>query len=978
MKTTILFYLTILVCILFNYVMPQSHLSINEFMASNLNWIADNNGDYEDWIEIYNANDSSLNLAGYYITDDIDELTKWQIPFGYPDSTTIDSAGFRIFWADNQPWEGPLHLGFKLSKDGEQIVLVSSNGLTIIDSITYKPQTTNISMGRYPDGQDFWFYYNQPTPGDENLSGYLGVADSVTYSSPAGIYSTSLSLNISDDDPLTNIVYTTDGSNPDSLSPIMPDPLVLTSSSVIRARALKDNYIDGPIVSNAYYIDKDFNLPVLTLITDPDNMFDSEIGIYANWDRYGFNFERDVHVQYFKDRLEFSIPSGIRIQGSTSRSRSKKSFRLFFRDSYGAEQLEYPLFDGSHVQTFINIVLRAGYDDDVQMSNGTLLRDPLVSETWYDLNQLSSLSNFAVLYINNDYWGIYNIRESINEFFFQDHLDFQSFDLMRFEKYGAVVKYGSREAWDNFWDFVATGDFANETDYAEMQSRVDMDNLLALQAIIQCTQYRSWSWGCFAYKDVDPAAKWQFTIWDMDRAYTDLNWDGFYNYNITANEKWANLLVQKLLHNQDFKYAFINRVADYLNSYCSIESMITRLDSLVAIIEPEMPNEVDRWGVELSKWESSVEFLRNFARQRPDIVRNQILSEYGISDTINVKLITDLARGNLKLNTLTIAKYPWSGTYFTNVPITLTATPKPGYKFAGWIPESYPSDQRTITINSSENVNIQAIFELDPTASIVINEINYNSHKDVDPGDWIELYNPNDFEVDLSGCQLKDENTSGYIFQIPSSQTIYPHDFLVICESMYDFKNIFPDIDNCIGDFGGSLGFGLSGSGEKIQLLNNLNHIIDEVSYDDTIPWPIEADGQGYTLELIDSNTDNSVAENWRASQKVGGSPGEKNSVTNIDAQRIDAKPLSFQLFQNYPNPFNPKTVISWQLPVGSKVDLNIYNILGEKITTLVSEYKQPGNYSINWNAAGYPTGIYFYQLKTDKFNAVGKMILMQ
>jgi hypothetical protein len=969
--------IVISILVLSNFIFSQS-LVINEFMASNLNLIDDNNGDYEDWIEIYNTTDSLLDLAGCYITDDSMELTKWQIPKGYPDSTIIDSSGYRLLWADDQPWEGPLHLGFKLSKEGEQIFLVDSDGLTILDSITYHTQTTNVSMGCYPDGTDFWFYYDQPTPGFANIPGFMGVADSIKFSNPAGLYNPSLSISISDDDPLSEIVYTLDGSNPDSLSTKFTSPMVLNSSTVIRSRAIKDNYIDGPIVSNAYYINENFNLPVLTLITDPKNMFDAEIGIYANYNKYGFDWERDIHVQYFKDQLEFSIPSGIRIQGSTSRSRLKKSFRLFFRDSYGADRLEYELFENSPVQSFKNVVLRSGYDDDVQMSNGTLLRDPLVSETWNDLDQLTSLSNFAVLYINNDYWGIYNIRESINEFFLQDHLGFQSFDLMRFEKWGAVLKYGSRASWDDFWDFVETGDFTNEIDYEDMQSQLDMDNFLALQAIIQCTQYRSWTWGCFAFKESVPAAKWQFTIWDMDRAYTDLNWNGFNNYNDISNEKWTNLLVQKLLLNTDFKYAFINRVADYLNSYCSTEAMINRLDSLVAIIEPEMPNEVGRWGVTLSKWQANIEFLRNYARQRPDVVRNQILAQYSISDTINITLMTDADRGILKLNSLSIKKFPWSGIYFTNIPVTVSATPKPGYKFTGWIPDSYPPDQKTISVNSSESISIQAVFETDPNTNIVINEINYNAHPDFDPGDWIELYNPNDFEVDLSNCQLKDENTSGNVFKFPDSQTISAHEFLVLCESLNNFNKIFPDVNNCIGNFGGATGFGFSGSGEKIQLLNSLNQVIDEVNYDDSLPWPIEADGQGYTLELIESNMDNSLAENWRASKIVGGSPGQMNSVTSIGYKEIDDKPLTFKLYQNYPNPFNPKTIIRYLLPITCNIDLSIYNILGQKVVSLVSEKQNAGNYTVEWDATGFPTGIYFYSIKTDKFKSVGKMILMQ
>jgi hypothetical protein len=306
------------------------------------------------------------------------------------------------------------------------------------------------------------------------------------------------------------------------------------------------------------------------------------------------------------------------------------------------------------------------------------------------------------------------------------------------------------------------------------------------------------------------------------------------------------------------------------------------------------------------------------------------------------------------------------------------AISRPGYKFTGWIPDTYPADQNILTISSAENVSLQATFEEDSSISVVINEINYNSHSEMDAGDWVEIYNPNDFPVDISNCIFRDQNPTGNIFQIPPSQVVNANDYLVICGSIADFQQIFPDVHNCIGDFDGDEGFGLSGSGERIQLLSTEQQVLDEVIYDDVAPWPTEADGHGYTLELNDPSENNALAENWRASNIIGGSPGQINSVTSIESNLANVIPSEYRLYPNYPNPFNPTTVISYSLPVACYVDLSVYNIIGQKVAILVDEVQNSGNYKIDWNATGLSSGIYFYQLKTKDYNTTGKMILMR
>ncbi len=148
------------------YVAPV--LFINEFMASNDSAYADENGEYDDWIEIYNPGSEAIDIGGMYITDDLSDLTAWKIPTTDPQKTTIPAGGFLVLWADKQPEQGVLHVNIKLKGSGEQIGLTAPNGTTVIDSLTYPEQTTDVSMGRLPDGSDHWEYFQTPTPGASN------------------------------------------------------------------------------------------------------------------------------------------------------------------------------------------------------------------------------------------------------------------------------------------------------------------------------------------------------------------------------------------------------------------------------------------------------------------------------------------------------------------------------------------------------------------------------------------------------------------------------------------------------------------------------------------------------------------------------------------------------------------------------------------------------------------------------------------
>ena len=144
---------------------------INEFLTSNTNDIVDNKGEKEDWIEVFNTTSSPYNLAGMFISDDLNEPLKWQIPVGN-DSTIIPAGGYLVLFADKDPEQGVLHLDFRLSVGGEQLGLFDGLG-NAVDTFTFPGQFTDVSYGRNPDGTSNWVYFSETTPGTANLQNYL-------------------------------------------------------------------------------------------------------------------------------------------------------------------------------------------------------------------------------------------------------------------------------------------------------------------------------------------------------------------------------------------------------------------------------------------------------------------------------------------------------------------------------------------------------------------------------------------------------------------------------------------------------------------------------------------------------------------------------------------------------------------------------------------------------------------------------------
>jgi hypothetical protein len=891
-----------------------------------------------------------------------------------------------------------LHTNFKITSQGEDIILSDNTG-QIMDRIFTGPMLADVSRGRQPDGSENWFYFLEPTPGTANITPAYTIIDTlppVQFSLPAGFYSNDINISLSINAENTEIRYTTDGSDPDTTSMLYESPLILAQTTVVRAKAFQQGMLPSKITTHTYFINCSHPLPVISLSTTPANFWDNEYGIYVLGDNaepemphYGANYwqdwERPIHVEFFEPdgQLAFHLDAGTKIFGGWTRMNPQKSLAIYARNQYGYDKIEYPIFPDKPIGEFESIILRNSGND----WNYTMLRDAFMTGLVKEIDLDIQAYRPAIVYLNGEYWGIHNVREKINEHFLaaNRHVSSDNIDLL--ENDGIPIE-GDAEYYNSMIHFLETNDISRSENYEQIKTFMNVDNFINYQ--VAQIYFDNWDWPGNNLKYWRPrtqSGKWRWILYDTDfgfNLYKDQDSQANTLEFATAtdgpehpNPPWSTFIFRTLLENTQFRNEYINRSCDFLNTIFLPARVLQILNLYKTAIEPEIGDHLTRWEGSIDFWNSEIQKLETFATQRPSHLRNHIRDKWDLGNPASLTIhISPVDAGKVKINSIIPQQYPFNGIYFRNVPLQISAIPAYGYEFSQWTGDFSNSDAN-MELSLTQNMNITANFEPadDYTAPVVINEINYHSSDSYDPGDWIEIYNNSSTPVDISEWIFKDENDSiGFTF--PTNKMIEIGDYLVICNNCIAFSTCFPQVENFIGNFE----FGLNNGGELLILHDKGGNVIDSLHYDDQSTWPTEPDGNGPTLELKSPNLDNSLGENWSASN-FHGTPGAVNSVyTGILGENKNQLPKQFYLYQNYPNPFNPSTTLCFQLPSREKVTLKIYDILGRNVATIIDKYYPAGVHKIIWSIDNKrSTGIYFCQLKAgNKFNQIIKMVLIK
>ena len=265
---------------------------------------------------------------------------------------------------------------------------------------------------------------------------------------------------------------------------------------------------------------------------------------------------------------------------------------------------------------------------------------------------------------------------------------------------------------------------------------------------------------------------------------------------------------------------------------------------------------------------------------------------------------------------------------------------------------------RPVSATSPSGNDIGRVVAAD---TVVINEINYNSHDDYESKDWVELYNAGTTDVDLTGWTYSDEDDD-HVFAFPDGTILRSGEYLVAAQEIASFSAIHPGVSNVVGD----ADFGLAGGGELVRIFDASGAIADSLTYDDSAPWPEEADAQGYTLALTDPTCDNHLPECWSASAQMNGTPGAANfpPVTAVERETPET-PLRIDIF---PNPAAGQTTVSVSGATGDAVRIEVFDVRGRQVPVPASRISLPGSAVLDTGALA--TGLYFVRIASSRGTA--------
>lgn len=754
-------------------------------MTNNRSSIRDDDGNFEDWIEIYNSGDTAVNLQGFGLSNNHRKPFLWTFP-----NKVIEPKSFCVIWISGKNKTEPdsaLHANFKFKNKDKAIILTAPN-MYWKDIFLLEPMGDNISYGRANDGSFDLYGFDEGTPGKVNEMECLTEGPNTKRLSPpsfshsGGFYSQEFCLSLSTYDSEAEIYYTMDGTIPTKRSTRYTKPIIIqekiNKATVIRARSYRKGYPKSDVITNSYFVEKNiyrnYNIPVISLVTDPDNLFDYERGIYvpgkifdewrienpdseitgatpANYNQRGKNWEREASIELFETNGAVGLKQniGIRIHGGYSRAGDLKTISLRPRKAYDDKgYFTYDFFDGK-AKNFVNnreinqfscILLRASATD----RKHSLFRDAFIQSLVQDSNTLNTQSSKpCILYINGEYYGIHNIREIYDKNYISNYYHMNTEDIVIVNNPTGIAGVEIQEGYagdemhyNHMIKYIEEHGAKSQKDYEYIKTKMDVDNFIEYNILqIYCdnrdwpgNNVRIWRKRTQAYEPnslYGHDGRWRWLVFDLDYGFGLFKGESPVQNNSLEmatqadgpyypNPPWSTFLLRSLLENESFKNQFINTFADRLNTIYKPDVVINRIEAMEEIYYPNIANHIARWKLHNNKvenWSNEIEVMKKFARYRPQHIYQHIINYFGLTGTASIKV--DMNEGGaIKINSVNILDKDtlWEGTYFTDIPIKVQAIPSPGFVFAGW-EGVVQSEEDTVVINLKQNSYLKAHFK---------------------------------------------------------------------------------------------------------------------------------------------------------------------------------------------------------------------------------------------------------------------------
>lgn len=853
---------------------------INEILAKNSDFNTDNSGDNDDWFEIYNYGDDPVKLNKLWFTDNPSEPFKWKL-----DTTSeifLEPDAYYLIWADEEPDEGLNHATFKLDGDGEYLAIHYSDS-SMIDEISYKDQSSNISFGRYPDGATTWNFFNVPSPkAENNSSGGASILPPPIATIAGGFYSEPIFVTLHSGIDDAEIRYNLNASNPGKRSILYQNPILIDTTTILRATVVKDGYIDSQVLTMSYLFgSEEPTNPVISIVSDPENLY-GENGLISTNSK---TLEIPANFEYIIDSKTV-FESGTGIQLHSVKNYIPNSMRFYARSRYGNEWFEYPFFKETEPLLYKRLILRNGGNDNVNKAEtNTHFRDPLASEISKSSNTypITSASQPVNVYLNGKYYGLFNLRERIDKYYIETHTgETENYDLLeRAFGYGKNrhAIHGSFENYDALLAFVDTiADLNKDIDFQYVASEVDIENFTDYWITEVFLGNYDWLSNNVKFWKSDEG-KWQWIYWDLDHAigldfldYGNTDWNTL-EWSLSFGERaWPNgfnnILIRNLLKNQSYKEYFIKRFTQLLNTRFSFANTEIIYNSMVDLYKDDMLIHADRWGNDYKDWLSACEIMKEYLENRPQEQLEHLRSYFNLPEPVSVKInLIPHGAGSITIDENEIKTSVFNGKFFPGMEFNTTIKSIPGYRLNGLKINGVDSMLNKLVIEDSMQIDIGFIPE-DALIPIQITEIYVNNKSKFDCGDWIEIYHYGIDTLDASGIELLENNQVLYKFKEGSK--LPPDQYFVLTENKEDFKKVYPDSIFNYGDL-------LSGISNKfdLRLQSSSGIIYNKLEYS-TESWP-KIPIKGYSFELNNLTLNAEDAANWKISKNTFGSPGHPN-----------------------------------------------------------------------------------------------------
>ncbi|MBQ4580868.1 MAG: CotH kinase family protein [Clostridia bacterium] len=614
----------------------------------------------------------------------------------------------------------------------------------------------------------------------------------LSFSAMSGFYDDPFTLEMNVNSKKATIYYTLDGSVPDENCQVYAGPVTFKDSNarpdtlmriggtnsaedyipttdfptahVVRAVAIMPNGTRSNVVSGTYFVGYDRQelygeTPIVCLVTDKDNLFGYEEGIYilgkifdqwapqqtepfedwqavGNFSQHGKEWERPVSVTLLaSDGTSFTQDMGMRIKGGASRGYHQKSIRLIAREEYGDKNVNFAIYpdnvresDGGIVDKYKSFTLRSGANDVLFAK----IRDPFITNLSVGLRFETAQNMPCIAFINGEYWGVYTLNEEYTDKYIQYHYGIDDNNVVMI-KVGELDE-GTEEDYELFlemYDFIAWEDLEDPEIYAQACEIIDVGSFadyFAMQFFIVNEDGfdKNNNWQMWRVREPEPDThefadgKWRMMLYDTD--YSSGVYDNGGNadvdnisgvlYSDEYEEYNPALMFQNLMLSEEFRREFISACCDVSNIYFSAGRAAEMLKEMQAQYQPYVPDSLRRFGPQWVAWnpenhyKSNLKNLSRFFQSRatafPEVVKNALDLDNPIAITVKIK-----GEGQVYINGRNVPVANNSRLkVFADCPLTVTAVPGEGAAFAGW-----KTSQDSAVLEDASALTTQLTFE---------------------------------------------------------------------------------------------------------------------------------------------------------------------------------------------------------------------------------------------------------------------------